>query len=72
MLPFIILTVFSFPLIANAIGGAGSTCHNFAIVANTADISAQCTGANGNDVSTQINLSGCLGNQNGQLGCEEG
>ena len=80
MLPFIILAVFLFsvalavsptstPLIPN--GGAGSSCHNFAIVANTADISAQCRDVEGNDKGTRLTLSNCLGNQDGQLGCQK-
>ncbi|KAJ7230822.1 hypothetical protein C8J57DRAFT_1090936 [Mycena rebaudengoi] len=51
---------------------AGITCTNFQIVPNTADISAFCADAGGTLRSTRITLGNCIGNQDGNLGCQLG
>jgi hypothetical protein len=52
--------------------GAAITCTDFQIVPNTADIRALCQDNGGVLRSTQISLGNCMGNQDGNLGCQSG
>ncbi|KAJ7260756.1 hypothetical protein C8J57DRAFT_1072298, partial [Mycena rebaudengoi] len=51
---------------------AAITCTDFQIVPNTADIRALCQDNGGVLRSTQISLGNCMGNQDGNLGCQSG
>ncbi|TFK70815.1 hypothetical protein BDN72DRAFT_896149 [Pluteus cervinus] len=57
---------------AAALAGAGVSCTNWIIVPNTADVAADCRTADGGFQHTQIALSKCLGNGDGNPGCTRG
>ncbi|KAF8184443.1 hypothetical protein BJ912DRAFT_1032377 [Pholiota molesta] len=51
---------------------AAATCFNWAIIPNTASLSAICFTTSGDQRNTNIALSQCVGNQNGHIGCQAG
>ncbi|KAJ7057342.1 hypothetical protein C8F01DRAFT_991894, partial [Mycena amicta] len=51
---------------------AGSTCIEWMIVPNTADVTASCTTNAGGGHDTRISLGNCLANDDGVLSCRVG
>ncbi|KAJ6628531.1 hypothetical protein B0H10DRAFT_1940370 [Mycena sp. CBHHK59/15] len=51
--------------------GAAQTCTLWSLQPNTANLAASCTTADGSSHFTVVEISSCVGNQNGNLGCQK-